>query len=106
MVAKNKARKMKRKIYLTAITITVLFAIICMASGCKKEAGPSCGTCDYCEHYSHNDSTFTIPGNQFCDEAYETTSRTEHFWCDTVNLDWTGHNGTPTNIHSFYNCTK
>lgn len=97
---------MKRKIYLAVLSVTILLAIICMATGCKKEAGPSCGTCVYNEHYSHNDSTFEIGGNTFCDEGYETISREEHFWCDTVNLDATGHNGTPTNIHSFYTCTK
>lgn len=102
----TKKRKMKRKIYLAALAATIILAIMCMASGCKKEPQPSCGTCSYNEYYSHNDSTFTIPGNQFCDEGYETISRTEHFWSDTVNIDEMGLGGTHTDIHSFYICTK
>lgn len=91
--------KQKKRITLTIIFATILFGLMALFSGCKKEKGPSCGVCDYIEHYSHNDSTFTITGTKWCDEAYEGADSEYHVHNDTMS-------GVPTTVEYYYNCRK
>jgi hypothetical protein len=97
--------KMKRQFYVTLIFLTIALAVISLASGCKKEQ-PSCGTCEYIEHYSHNDSTFRISGTTFCDEDYERIKNEQHFYSDTIGANEFGIGGVHTDIHSQFNCSK
>ena len=100
MCANNEnKRKMKRKIYLSILYIAIAMLISCLFFACKKEKQPSCGTCDFCEHYSHNDSTFIVPGNKFCDASFDAMNASEHTYIDTIG-------GIQTTVHNYYNCKK
>lgn len=90
---------MKRKIYLSILIVTILIAFLCLFSGCKKEEQHSCGTCNFVEHYSHNDSVFEIAGSTFCDSDYDRMNSTSHTYNDTIN-------GVPTIVNNFYKCSK
>jgi len=90
---------MKRNVYLGLIIITIILAFVCLFSGCKKEEQHSCGVCNYIEHYSHNDSTFEINGNKFCDSDLDRMNSTSNTYNDTIN-------GVPTIVNNYYKCSK